>query len=55
MGCDKRCHANNDSIIQAKSDSIFNGRKHEVEMRRPSFNSAGLRHLVSSLAAERPN
>jgi hypothetical protein len=44
-GCDNPHHANNDSSIHANGDSIINCRKHEVEMRRPSFDFAALRHL----------
>jgi hypothetical protein len=54
-GCDNPHHANNESSIHANGDSIINCRKHEVEMRRPSFDFAALRDLVSSLAAERSN
>jgi hypothetical protein len=37
MGCGNQRYANNGAIIQAQRDSIFNGRKHEVEMRWPQL------------------
>jgi hypothetical protein len=54
-GCCKSRHAKHQSSIQAKRDAIINNQKQQVEMRRSSFDFAGLRDLVSSLAAERPN
>jgi hypothetical protein len=34
-GYDNPHHANNDNIIQAQIDSIFNNQWQQVEMRRP--------------------
>jgi hypothetical protein len=48
-------HTNQNSTIQINTDSTVNSRQLKVEMRRLCFDSAGLRDLVSSLAAERPN